>query len=131
MDMVPQGYPLFATFKISGADSRYMATVVGWAADESPGRWLPVVVTPTSGRAIMVSAECLYLGPDRSAAVAACRPEAPSDAARDTQTAARRSPAVRYAPGATALCGLLNAHEPHLWTPDDHDFAIRCTGGTP
>lgn len=131
METMAQGYPAYAAVAGEVDDGELvLGIVVGWSVQSETELW-PIVAVP-GGMAYVVRPSFLrYLGPDRGAAVAEVRQSAPEGAARATQSAERAAPARRYAMGAVALCGLLNAHEPHTWVPDDHDFPISCTGGTP
>lgn len=128
---MPQGYPLYAAVAGEADDGELvLGFVVGWCGQTEAEAW-PVVAVPGGMAYVMRPSRLRYLGPDRGRAMAACSPEGASGALSATQTAGHASPARRYAPGAVALCGLLNAHEPHTWVPEGHDFPISCTGGTP
>jgi len=136
MEMIPQGYALYAAVDFDGKGKPCLCMVVGWE-QVAGSSVVPLVVSigdadeenGTFGhaeRAATGDDKVLHLGPDRLQVQAYVN--GPLSA---TQTRPRRATAERYARGATALCGLLNAHEPHLWTPDGHDYEVRCVGAHP
>lgn len=129
-DFMPQGYPFYAAARATKGEEPAVRAVVGWvrADDDVNGTWHPLVVFESFALALPEEL-VVYLGPD----LAAARAEVPAakgaaTAARASQSHGRPSGVVRYARGATALCGLLNGHEAHQWTPDGHDYPIACTG---
>lgn len=126
MEMVPQAYPLYAAARWAGNEPT-LCMVIGWKLDADDDDAEPVLIEigETNLASVVEPGAIVYIGPDRSAAQACVTPLSA------TQKPVQRGPLVRYARGATALCGLLNAHERHIWTPDGHDYAITCTGGTP
>lgn len=133
MEMIPQGYALYAAVDFDEEGKPCLCMVVGWE-QVTGSQLVPMVVSigddpdgdATFGRAERAAAEgdaVRYIGPDRAAAQ-----NHVNGGVRATQAPRGRGTVERYARGATALCGLHNAHESHLWTPDGHDYPIACTG---
>ena len=131
METMVQGYPAYAAVAGEADDGELvLGLVVGWNAQSETELW-PIVAVPGGMAYVMRPSRLRYLGPDRGAAGAEVRRNGIGDALSVPQAAEQATPARRYAIGAVALCGLLNAHDPHTWVPDGHDFPISCTGGTP
>lgn len=124
MNLMPQGYALYAAASLGeGIGEPCLCLVVGWVLSDGDNAAEPVLleVGQTQMAYRVAPGAIAYIGHDLGQARAAC-------GLSSSQRAERRWTAARYAKGATALCGLLNAHEPHLWQPDGHDHEIRCTG---
>lgn len=123
--VISQGYPLYAVVDPAD-DEAFVAAIVGWSIVGD--NVVPIMVAEDGSAAVAVDDPVMVDPALGHVAAEVRRRKGIANDPKSSQTAARRSPAARYVRGATALCGLVNAHEAHLWTPDEHDFAIRCTG---
>ena len=121
--VISQGYPLYAVVDVG---TPFVAAIVGWVITGDDVS--PIMVAEDGSAAVAVDDPVMVDPALGHVAAEVRRRKGIANGPKSTQTAARRSPAARYVRGATALCGLVNAHEAHLWIPDEHDFAIRCTG---
>lgn len=120
-EYMPQGYPMYAGVNADGSGG-YVAMVVGWRIEEG-GVGLPVVATVNGQcRTLIALASVAYLGPDLRLAREAAGLREPLGTRHDAPQG------ERYARGAKALCGALDGHDAHLWTPAGHDYPIACPG---
>jgi hypothetical protein len=136
--MISQGYALYAAVDFDGEGKPCLCLVAGWQrlVDDSLA---PLCVgvgsdadTGTLGRALRASTKedaVLYIGTDIREARAACG-RAAAGASSKSLAPSRPQGGERYARGARALCGRLDVHEGHGWTPPGHDYSIVCPGDT-
>jgi hypothetical protein len=138
--MISQGYALYAAVDFDGEGKPCLCLVVGWALDSDRPSLGPLCVAadPDSpraagGRALTVpfaKSSVPYIGTDIRQARAACGQEGPAGVPSKSLAPSRPQGGERYARGARALCGRLDVHEGHGWTPPGHDYSIVCPGDT-
>lgn len=133
--MISQGYALYAAVDFDGQGKPCLCLVVGWAPDGDRPSLGPlcVVADTDSPRALTVpfaKGSVLYIGTDVREARAACGLEGSAGVSSKSLAPARPQGGERYARGARALCGRLDVHEGHGWTPPGHDYSIVCPGDT-
>jgi hypothetical protein len=130
--VISQGYPLYAAADFEGQDQPSVCMVVGWLVGDDHAAEPLLLRIGATQMAYFVdeSAAVRYIGPDfaRARAEANLPDEGKGTAHKAPGTATRPDGTERYAKGATALCGRIDGHARHLWTPPGHDFAIACPG---
>lgn len=131
-EYMPQGYPLYAAADFDGEGKPSLCMVVGWlVGDDHAAEPLLLPIGATQMAYFTNASQMIhYIGPDprRARADAGLAEPGAGTAHKAPGRAYVAEPGARYAKGATALCGRMDRHERHLWTPADHEYAIACPG---